>query len=71
MFETTVGRILFNDVLPDDYPFINEEVGRKKLGAIIDDMIVCSRRRQDRADPRPHQDLRLRLRHLFRHDLGH
>jgi len=39
MFETTVGRILLNNILPDDYPFINEEVGRKHLGNIIDDMI--------------------------------
>jgi len=28
VFETTVGRILFNEVFPVDYPFINEEVGR-------------------------------------------
>jgi DNA-directed RNA polymerase subunit beta' len=38
--ETTVGRVLFNAVLPDDYPFINEEIGRKRLSAVIDDMIV-------------------------------
>jgi len=40
LFETTVGRILFNNILPEDYPFINEEVGRKKISAIIDDMIT-------------------------------
>ncbi|MFA6404765.1 MAG: DNA-directed RNA polymerase subunit beta' [Candidatus Paceibacterota bacterium] len=40
IFETTVGRILFNNILFDDYPFVNEEVGRKKLGQIIDDMIT-------------------------------
>ncbi|MEI8327702.1 MAG: DNA-directed RNA polymerase subunit beta' [Candidatus Taylorbacteria bacterium] len=40
MFETTVGRILFNNMLPEDYPFINEEVGRKRIAAIIDDMIT-------------------------------
>ncbi len=39
LFETTVGRILFNGMLPEEYPFINEEVGRKKLSSIIDDMI--------------------------------
>lgn len=38
-FETTVGRIKFNDVLPADYPFINEEIGRKKLSAIADELI--------------------------------
>jgi len=40
IFETTVGRIKFNSMLPDDYRFINEEVGRKRLGPIIDDMIT-------------------------------
>jgi len=40
VFETTVGRILFNKILPDDYPFINKEIDRKRLAAIIDDMII-------------------------------
>ncbi len=40
IFETTVGRILLNNVLPVDYPFINEEMGRKRVAAIIDDMIT-------------------------------
>ncbi|MDE2037870.1 MAG: DNA-directed RNA polymerase subunit beta' [Patescibacteria group bacterium] len=39
-FETTVGRLLFNDVLVESHPFINEEVGRKRLGAIVDDVIT-------------------------------
>ncbi|MEK7609536.1 MAG: DNA-directed RNA polymerase subunit beta' [Patescibacteria group bacterium] len=42
IFETTVGRILFNDILPEDYPFLNEEVGRKRIGIIIDDMITMN-----------------------------
>jgi DNA-directed RNA polymerase subunit beta' len=41
IFETTVGRILFNEVFPADYPFINEEVGRKKLSAIMDELITA------------------------------
>jgi DNA-directed RNA polymerase subunit beta' len=40
VFETTIGRILFNDMLPSDYPFINKEIDRKKLSAIIDDLII-------------------------------
>ncbi|MDO8430586.1 MAG: DNA-directed RNA polymerase subunit beta' [Candidatus Taylorbacteria bacterium] len=40
IFETTVGRILFNEMLPDDYPFINQEIDKKKLPAIIDDLII-------------------------------
>ncbi len=40
IFETTVGRILFNQTLPDDYPYINMEIERKKLSSIIDDLII-------------------------------
>lgn len=40
LFETTVGRILFNDMLPADYPFINKEIDRKKLSGIMDDLII-------------------------------
>ncbi|MES2213720.1 MAG: DNA-directed RNA polymerase subunit beta' [Patescibacteria group bacterium] len=39
MFETTVGRLLFNSVLPKDYPFINGEIDRKKISAMVDDLI--------------------------------
>ena len=40
LFETTVGRLLFNGVLPDDYPFVNKEIEGKQLKKIIDDLIV-------------------------------
>ncbi len=39
VFETSVGRLLFNGVLPADYQFINSEVDRKKLSELIDDLI--------------------------------
>ena len=39
VFETTVGRIMFNAVLPEDYPFINKAVDRKGMAKIIDDII--------------------------------
>ena len=39
VFETTAGRILFNNVLPEEYPFINKEIDRKRLSGIIDDLI--------------------------------
>ena len=39
VFDTTTGRILFNNILPEEYPFINKEVDRKRLSAIIDDLI--------------------------------
>jgi DNA-directed RNA polymerase subunit beta' len=39
IFETTVGRLLFNSVLPKDYPFINSAIDRKKISAMVDDLI--------------------------------
>ena len=36
--ETTLGRAIFNDTLPADYPFVNYEVGKKALGAIVNDL---------------------------------
>jgi DNA-directed RNA polymerase subunit beta' len=38
-FETTVGRILFNSTLPTDYPFVNKEITKKTMSAILDDII--------------------------------
>src|SRR5688572_12639698 len=36
--ETTLGRTIFNDTLPADHPFVNYEVGKKALGAIVNDL---------------------------------
>ncbi len=36
--ETTLGRVLFNETLPANYPFVNYEVGKKQLGAIVNDL---------------------------------
>jgi DNA-directed RNA polymerase subunit beta' len=33
--ETTLGRTLFNDALPIDYPYVNEMVDKKSLSAIV------------------------------------
>ena len=38
ILETTLGRALFNEALPVDYPYVNEEVGKKKLGQIVNDL---------------------------------
>jgi DNA-directed RNA polymerase subunit beta' len=38
LLETTLGRALFNEALPTDYPFVNYEVGKKALGAIVNDL---------------------------------
>jgi len=34
--ETTVGRILFNQTLPDDFPYQNRELGKKELAEIVE-----------------------------------
>ncbi len=39
-FETTVGRLLFNSVLPNDFAYINDEVTIKRMNAIIDEVIL-------------------------------
>jgi DNA-directed RNA polymerase subunit beta' len=36
--DTTLGRALFNEALPADYPFVNEVVDKKRLGAIVNDL---------------------------------
>ncbi|KND51045.1 MAG: DNA-directed RNA polymerase, beta' subunit [Parcubacteria bacterium C7867-007] len=39
-FETTVGRLLFNTVLPGDYPYVNDAITKKVLSSIMADSIV-------------------------------
>ena len=34
--ETTIGRALFNEALPSDYPFVDVDVTKKQLGSIVD-----------------------------------
>src|SRR5690348_15555814 len=36
--ETTLGRVLFNELLPADYPFVNEPLPKKRQAAIINDL---------------------------------
>ncbi|MEY9837206.1 DNA-directed RNA polymerase subunit beta' [Streptomyces sp. 846.5] len=35
---TTLGRALFNELLPEDYPFVEEEINKKALSAIVNDL---------------------------------
>jgi len=39
-FETTVGRLLFNTVLPSDYPFVNDAITKSVFRDIVNDCIV-------------------------------
>jgi DNA-directed RNA polymerase subunit beta' len=36
--ETTLGRVLFNEVLPADFPFVDYDVTKKLLGLIVDNL---------------------------------
>lgn len=38
-FETTVGRLLFNTVLPNDFPYFNDEITNKKMGALVHELV--------------------------------
>ncbi len=35
LLETTLGRALFNEVLPEDFAYVNDEVDKKRLGEIV------------------------------------
>ena len=38
ILETTLGRALFNEALPTDYPFVDIEIDKKQLGLIVNDL---------------------------------
>ncbi|MCX6752974.1 MAG: hypothetical protein NTW62_01335 [Candidatus Nomurabacteria bacterium] len=40
IFETTVGRILFNSILPNDFAYLNEEMTVKRLSSLVDELIM-------------------------------
>jgi DNA-directed RNA polymerase subunit beta' len=40
IFETTVGRLLFNSVLPNDFPYMNEEITNKRMGALVHNLVT-------------------------------
>ncbi|MYW03677.1 DNA-directed RNA polymerase subunit beta' [Streptomyces sp. SID3343] len=35
---TSLGRALFNELLPADYPFVDDEIGKKTLSIIVNDL---------------------------------
>jgi DNA-directed RNA polymerase subunit beta' len=38
LFATSYGRLKFNETLPTNYPFVNEQVAKGKLSTIVDDI---------------------------------
>ncbi len=39
LFETSPGRLMFNTILPEDFPFVNEEMTQKRLSSLVDELI--------------------------------
>ncbi len=39
-FETTVGRLFFNSIFPEDFPYMNEEVTIKTMSQIVDKLMM-------------------------------
>ena len=39
-FETTVGKLFFNSIFPDDFPYIEDEITIKRMSLLVDELIV-------------------------------
>ncbi len=39
-FETTVGRLFFNSIFPDNFPYMNEEITIKRMSLLVDELIM-------------------------------
>ncbi len=42
IFDTTVGKLLFNSILPTDFSYVNDEMTQDRLIALLDELIVHS-----------------------------
>ena len=40
LFETSVGRLLFNSSLPEDFLYINDEINLKRMSSLVDQLIT-------------------------------
>lgn len=38
LYETTLGRAIFNEALPADYPYFNEQAGKSQISQIVNDL---------------------------------
>ncbi|MBK5215713.1 MAG: DNA-directed RNA polymerase subunit beta' [Candidatus Pacebacteria bacterium] len=38
-FETTVGKLFFNSIFPEDFPYLNEEITIKRMSLLVDELI--------------------------------
>ena len=39
LFESSVGRLLFNSSLPNSFPYLNEEITKKRMSQLVDELI--------------------------------
>jgi DNA-directed RNA polymerase subunit beta' len=39
-FETSVGKLLFNSVLPSDFSYVSDEMTQKRLSSLVDELIM-------------------------------
>ncbi|OGI92339.1 DNA-directed RNA polymerase subunit beta' [Candidatus Nomurabacteria bacterium RIFCSPLOWO2_01_FULL_46_18] len=40
LFDTTVGKLFFNSVLPNDFPFVTDEMTQRRLSSLVDELIL-------------------------------
>ncbi|MES2023714.1 MAG: DNA-directed RNA polymerase subunit beta' [Patescibacteria group bacterium] len=40
LFDTSVGRLLFNSILPNDFIYINDEITQKRVSSLVDELIM-------------------------------
>ncbi len=40
LFETSVGKLLFNSILPSDFAYIGDEMNQKRLSSLVDELIM-------------------------------
>jgi DNA-directed RNA polymerase subunit beta' len=40
LFDTSVGRLLFNSILPNDFAYVNDEMTQKRLSSLVDELIM-------------------------------
>ncbi len=40
LFETSVGKLLFNSILPDDFSYVGDEMTQKRISSLVDELIM-------------------------------
>lgn len=40
LFDTTVGKLLFNSILPDDFGYIDDQMDQKRISKLVDELIM-------------------------------